>query len=1054
MWFNINGTSAIDYWTPGTYPNFAVLHELGHALGLKHPFEVGGLSSTVLPSSLDTQSYTVMSYTAQVGDIAHTTKFSFYPTTPMMLDIQAIQYVYGANNSYHTGNDTYSYSDTTYYHEAIWDAGGTDTIQYSGVLNSAIDLRAGYGSDIGLNVYVQDAYGVNLQAVNNVWIAIGVTIENAIGGSGNDILTGNDANNSLDGGAGNDTMYGGAGNDTFDWNASNRGGNDTFYGGTGNDVYVLDSANDSVVEYSGEGVDTIWVNFSFSLSSLPYVENLYAFGASGLILTGNSGDNVIQGASGNDTLTCAGGNDVFAFAASGNGIDTITDLSQGDCITVTGAAFSGVVTAGDGSTVLANQIQLAVAGGATTLYIGTDSTVGADIQIQLTGTFSASAFSLYANQIALNNPPTGSVTITGTATQNQTLTAANTLADIDGLGTISYQWKADGTNISGATGSTYVLAEAQVGKVITVAASYTDLHGTAESVASSATTAVANINDAPTGSVTISGTATQGQTLTAANTLADADGLGTISYQWQADGSNINGAIGSNYLLTTTDVGKAISVVASYTDGHGTPEAITSSSVNVSAPATTSSTTTSRYTLLGTGTNLMDFYLPYGNLSLDGQNIVFKGNSGIDSVYVGNAAGLSFDFTQAGLSTDQIYLSGNWADYTRSYSGSVVTLIRTNGGSETIKTISGDSLVFADGTVPVLSALNFLKGTATEPVPDNNATSTAFPMAIAAGANNTVRAVVQDASGETIALARPGVAMIVKGGSGVDVVYVTAGANIDGTQLGLGQDKLYLTGNWADYSGTYAGSVATLTRLVGADTETVKFLGGSATAYDSIVFADGTASSIDVLNYVKGTAATLTLSTAEVTPLGTGNIVTGTAGADSLNGTAAADVIYGSGGADTINGLAGNDTIVIADADTTASSSATILLTSTAHGTDTIIGFSAAPVASGGDVLDFSAIAHLAGSVATGQTLTTIFAANNVFIFDGTPVTIADAANAIAADVSVVATNGYIVIADSANHNAVTVYHSTDLAANGVETALVILSGVNINNLTAANFLV
>src|SRR3989338_2668570 len=172
IWFNSNGTSATDYWTPGSYANFAVLHELGHALGLKHPFYEAGFISTILPSSLDTQSYTIMSYSAQPGDA--TTHFSFYPTTPMILDIQAIQYVYGANNSYHTGDDTYSYSDAMTYHETIWDAGGTDTIQYTGLWNSAIDLRPGYGSDIGRNVYQQSAYGINLQSVNNVWIAYNV----------------------------------------------------------------------------------------------------------------------------------------------------------------------------------------------------------------------------------------------------------------------------------------------------------------------------------------------------------------------------------------------------------------------------------------------------------------------------------------------------------------------------------------------------------------------------------------------------------------------------------------------------------------------------------------------------------------------------------------------------------------------------------------------------------------------------------------------------------------------------------------------------------------
>jgi hypothetical protein len=83
-------------------------------------------------------------------------------------------------------------------------------------------------------------------------------------------------------------------------------------------------------------------------------------------------------------------------------------------------------------------------------------------------------------------------------------------------------------------------------------------------------------NASPTGGVTISGTAKQGQTLTAANTLADADGLGTISYQWRADGVNISGATGTSLALTQEQVGKAITAVASYTDGGGTAESVAS----------------------------------------------------------------------------------------------------------------------------------------------------------------------------------------------------------------------------------------------------------------------------------------------------------------------------------------------------------------------------------------------------------------------------------------------------------------------------------------------
>ena len=73
------------------------------------------------------------------------------------------------------------------------------------------------------------------------------------------------------------------------------------------------------------------------------------------------------------------------------------------------------------------------------------------------------------------------------------------LDDADGLGTLSYQWKADGTNISGATSSTYTLTQAEVGKAITVAVSYTDGEGTSESVLSAASAAVTNTNDPVSG---------------------------------------------------------------------------------------------------------------------------------------------------------------------------------------------------------------------------------------------------------------------------------------------------------------------------------------------------------------------------------------------------------------------------------------------------------------------------------------------------------------------------------------------------------------------------
>jgi len=94
-------------------------------------------------------------------------------------------------------------------------------------------------------------------------------------------------------------------------------------------------------------------------------------------------------------------------------------------------------------------------------------------------------FTITVNPV--NDLPTGTVTIIGTPSVGITLSAANTLADVDGLGTISYQWQADGVDIPGGTGRSFTLTDAQAGKKITVVVSYSDAQGGAESVASVAT---------------------------------------------------------------------------------------------------------------------------------------------------------------------------------------------------------------------------------------------------------------------------------------------------------------------------------------------------------------------------------------------------------------------------------------------------------------------------------------------------------------------------------------------------------------------------------------
>ena len=211
----------------------------------------------------------------------------------------------------------------------------------------------------------------------------------------------------------------------------------------------------------------------------------------------------------------------------------------------------------------------------------TQSLVGKVITVKASYTDSKNTFeSISSTQNVMianvNDSPTGSVAISGTPTQGQSLSATNSLADADGLGVVSYKWLAGGAEIAGATSSTLTLTQAQVGKVITVKASYTDAGNTPESVMSNATTEIVNVNDAPTGNVVISGKPEQGQVLTASNTLGDADGLGTVSYKWLADGVEILGATTSAYTLTQAQVGKVIYVKANYIDGGNTPESIAS----------------------------------------------------------------------------------------------------------------------------------------------------------------------------------------------------------------------------------------------------------------------------------------------------------------------------------------------------------------------------------------------------------------------------------------------------------------------------------------------
>ena len=182
-----------------------------------------------------------------------------------------------------------------------------------------------------------------------------------------------------------------------------------------------------------------------------------------------------------------------------------------------------------------------------------------------------------------NRPATGAPTISGTAQVEQTLTASTSgIADADGLNhaTFNYQWIAGGSDIAGATGSSYTLTSDEEGQTLKVQVSFTDDAGHAESLTSAATATVAAWpNSAATGAPTISGTAQVAQTLTASTSgIADADGLTNVSYsyQWIAGGADIAGATGSSYTLTSDEEGQTLKVQVSFTDDAGHAESLTS----------------------------------------------------------------------------------------------------------------------------------------------------------------------------------------------------------------------------------------------------------------------------------------------------------------------------------------------------------------------------------------------------------------------------------------------------------------------------------------------
>jgi serralysin len=298
-----------------------LLHEIGHALGLKHGQEVFTYGA-MNPDRLDIE-FSLMNYPNYIGSTEGYQTASTSPQSFMMYDIAALQHMYGATFDRVGDSATYTWSATTgaafidgvsqgmpvdnHIFQTIWTGGAASTYDLSNFAQDQVDdmtpggwMSFSTAQLAHLNAFAPTKAGGDIHARGNIYNALladGDTrslITNLASGAGSDIVTGNAAGNDIRAGAGNDKVSAG-------------GGNDRVFGGAGNDT-----------------------------------------------LAGDAGNDQLDGGAGMDMLAGGPGKDIFTYAA-GYGADTILDFlkTEGDAIDL--AALAGIASIAD---VLARGVQI------------------------------------------------------------------------------------------------------------------------------------------------------------------------------------------------------------------------------------------------------------------------------------------------------------------------------------------------------------------------------------------------------------------------------------------------------------------------------------------------------------------------------------------------------------------------------------------------------------------------------------------------------------------------------------------------------------------------